>query len=96
MEKLNGKKINTAVFISGRGSNLKSLINFSKKNKSPIKITIVISNNYKAKGLQFCKKYGINNYDECVISLLNRINYFNNSYVTSLFTFYLIRIVVNI
>ena len=25
------KKINTAVFISGRGSNLKSLINFSKK-----------------------------------------------------------------
>ena len=33
MEKLDGKKINTAVFISGRGSNLKSLINsYKKKN----------------------------------------------------------------
>ena len=63
MEKLNGKKkLIVSVFISGRGTNLKSLINFSKKNKSPIKITIVISNNYKAKGLQFCKKYGINNF----------------------------------
>ena len=31
MEKLNGKKINTAVFISGRGSNLRSLIRFYKK-----------------------------------------------------------------
>tara|TARA_B100001175_G_C18906155_1_gene355652 strand:+ start:149 stop:265 length:117 start_codon:yes stop_codon:yes gene_type:complete len=35
MVKLNGKKINTAVFISGRGSNLKSLIKFSKKKKIP-------------------------------------------------------------
>ena len=35
MEKLNGKKINTAVFISGRGSNFKSLIDFSKKKKFP-------------------------------------------------------------
>ena len=30
MEKLNGKKINIAVFISGRGSNLKSLIKPTK------------------------------------------------------------------
>ena len=29
-------KINTAVFISGTGSNLKSLIKFSKLKKSPI------------------------------------------------------------
>ena len=34
MEKLNGKKINIAVFISGRGSNLKSLIkHYKKKNQ---------------------------------------------------------------
>ena len=33
MGKLNGKKINTAVFISGRGSNLKSLVKHSKKKK---------------------------------------------------------------
>ena len=38
MEKLNGKKINTAVFISGRGSNLRSLIKyFNKKNMQKVK-----------------------------------------------------------
>jgi len=31
MEKSNGKKINTAVFISGRGSNLRSLIKYNNK-----------------------------------------------------------------
>ena len=35
MEKLNGKKINTAVFISGRGSNLNSLIKNHKKKIHP-------------------------------------------------------------
>ena len=38
------KKIRTAVFISGTGSNLKSLIKFSKTNKSPISIDFIISN----------------------------------------------------
>ena len=52
-------KIRTAVFISGTGSNLKSLIKFSKTNKSPITIEIVISNNSKAKGLDYTKKYNI-------------------------------------
>ncbi len=55
MEKLNGRKINTAVFISGRGSNLKSLIKNSKRNNSPFKIKLVISNNSKAKGLTYAK-----------------------------------------
>ena len=50
------KKINTAVFISGRGSNLKSLINFSKKKNSSIVIKLVVSNNPIAKGLQYAKK----------------------------------------
>ena len=50
MERSTGNKINTAVFISGRGSNLKSLIAFSIKKKSPIRIKLVISNNKKAKG----------------------------------------------
>ena len=52
-------KIRTAVFISGTGSNLKSLIKFSKTNKSPISIEFIISNNSKAKGLGFSKKYKI-------------------------------------
>jgi phosphoribosylglycinamide formyltransferase-1 len=52
-------KKNIAVFISGTGSNLKSLIKFSKLKKSPIIIKLIISNNYKAKGLQYAKIYKI-------------------------------------
>jgi len=50
---LGNKKISTAVFISGRGSNLKSLINFSKKKKSPIHIKLIVSNTKKAIGLKY-------------------------------------------
>ena len=61
MEKSLGKK-NIAVFISGRGSNLKSLINYSKKKNSLIKIMLVISNNTKAKGLKIANNFKIKNY----------------------------------
>ena len=61
MVKLIGSnKINTAVFISGTGSNLKNLIQFSFLNKSPIKISLIVSSNKKAKGLNFADKYKIN------------------------------------
>jgi len=57
MKKLNGsKKLVTSVFISGTGSNLKKLINFSFKKNSPINIVLVVSNNKYAKGLRFSKK----------------------------------------
>ena len=46
-------KTKTAVFISGRGSNLKNLIKFSYKRKSPISIKLVISNKRNAKGLKY-------------------------------------------
>ena len=60
MEKLIGlKKIKTAVFISGAGSNLNSLIKFSKKKKSPILIDLIISNTNKAKGLKYAKNFNI-------------------------------------
>ena len=60
MVKLIGKdKLKTAIFISGRGSNLKSLYKFSKKKISPIKINLVISDNRNAKGLLFAKKQRI-------------------------------------
>ena len=62
MEKLNGKKINTAVFISGRGSNLRSLINYFKKKNSPILIKLIVSNNPDAKGLIYAKRSKINYY----------------------------------
>ena len=53
------KKIKCAVFISGTGSNLKSLIKFSKKKNSPISIELIISDNPKAKGLKYGKIYKI-------------------------------------
>ena len=53
------KKVKTAIFISGTGSNLKALIKFSKHKKSPIIISMIISNNSKAKGLRYSKIYKI-------------------------------------
>ena len=60
MKKLIGiKKAKTAVFISGKGSNLENLIKFSKKKNSPISINLIISNTSYAKGLKYSKKYNI-------------------------------------
>ena len=54
MKKLIGlDKTKTAVFISGIGSNLKNLIKFSSKKKSPITIKLVVSNKKKANGLKY-------------------------------------------
>jgi len=60
MKKLIGlKKIKTAVFISGKGSNLKNLIKYSIKKNSPISINLIISNTRYAKGLKYSIKYNI-------------------------------------
>ena len=75
MKKLNGKiKIKTAVFISGRGSNLKNLLKFSKKKISPISIDLIISDNKYATGLKFSEKFNIN----------KKIFNFNNTKIDSL------------
>ena len=69
MKRLSGnKKIKTAIFISGRGSNLKKLISFSKTKKSPIKINIIVSNNKFAKGLIYATK---NKIKKKIIIILN-------------------------
>jgi len=73
MVKLIGpKKVRTAVFISGTGSNLKNLIKFSLKKVSPIEVNLIVSNNVKAKGLKFAKLYKIKkkvyNYNEKKVS----------------------------
>ena len=52
-------KIRTCVFISGNGTNLKSIIKNSRDYNFPIKIELIISNSIKAKGLKLAKKYGI-------------------------------------
>ena len=59
MKKLNGFKKKVAVFISGKGSNLKNIIKFSKSKKSPIKVDLIISNKLDAAGLNFGRKYNI-------------------------------------
>jgi phosphoribosylglycinamide formyltransferase-1 len=60
MEKLTGlKKIKTAVFISGTGSNLNKLIKFSKIKKTPISIDLIISNTKSAKGLRYADQFKI-------------------------------------
>jgi len=60
MEKLTGlKKIKTAVFISGAGSNLKNLIEFSKIKKTPLSINLIISDTRLAKGLKYADQFKI-------------------------------------
>jgi len=53
------KKTNIAVFISGKGTNFKNLIQYSLKKKSKFKIKLAVSNNSNAKGLEYAKKYKI-------------------------------------
>ena len=75
MEKYPGKK-NIAVFISGRGSNLRTLIKHSKKKNSLIKIILVISNNPNAKGLKYASKSKIKIYG---IKFKNKSSFEKNS-----------------
>ena len=75
-------KVKTAVFISGNGSNLKSLIKFSRSNKSPISIKLIISSHSKAKGLSYGKIFKIKKrvinfkntkiFDDKLISILRK------------------------
>ncbi len=68
MEQLIGRNLNISIFISGRGSNLASLIKYSKIKKSKIKINLIITNNKLSKGLEFAKKnkikYHVINYSK--------------------------------
>ena len=52
-------KINTCVFISGKGTNLKKLILNSNNYTFPIKIKLIICSNREAEGLKFAKKWSI-------------------------------------
>ena len=55
----NIKKIQTAIFISGRGSNMESLIKATKNQKFPASISLVLTNNSLAPGIQLAKKHNI-------------------------------------
>ena len=52
-------KINTCVFISGKGTNLKKLILNSLNYNFPIKIKLIVCSNKYADGLKFAKKWSI-------------------------------------
>ncbi len=49
-------KKKTCVFISGKGSNLQNLISRSRESNFPIKISLVISDNRRALGINYAKK----------------------------------------
>ena len=49
----------TAILISGRGSNMESLIKASKQPNYPATISLVVSNNPDAAGLKTSQKFGI-------------------------------------
>ena len=84
MKKLIGlKKIETAVFISGTGSNLKNLIKFSKTKISPIVIKLIISSSKNATGLKYSTQYNIqkkivnfnnNSSENKIINYINKKN----------------------
>jgi len=75
------KKINIAVFISGKGTNFKNLIQYSLKKQSKFKIKLVVSNNSSAKGLEYAKKFKIKkkiiNYKNLINSEIHILNDLN-------------------
>ena len=76
-------KKKTCVFISGQGTNLKNLILYSRNNNFPIKISLIVSNNSKAYGLKYAKKFKIplvlvdtkkRNYENKILLNLKKFN----------------------
>jgi phosphoribosylglycinamide formyltransferase-1 len=53
------KKLKTAIIISGRGSNMKALIDACKDRNFPAEIALVISNNKQAQGLIYAEQNNI-------------------------------------
>jgi phosphoribosylglycinamide formyltransferase-1 len=78
--------LNLGILISGRGSNMESILKAIKKKRIPINAAVVISNKPDAKGLKIAEKLGINTeiveskgfkgnraqYDKKIISILSK------------------------
>jgi formyltetrahydrofolate-dependent phosphoribosylglycinamide formyltransferase len=52
-------KTKSCIFVSGNGSNLKSILKSSREYNFPISIDLIISNKKNSGGLNLAKKYGI-------------------------------------
>ena len=72
-------KVNSCVFISGKGTNLMALINSSREYNFPVNIKLVISNKKNALGLNYAKRFSIpfiivdTNKNNFEIKILNEI-----------------------
>jgi phosphoribosylglycinamide formyltransferase-1 len=78
--------LNLAILISGRGSNMKAILDAVEKQKIPIRPTVVISNKSTARGLKIARKLGVQTevveskgfqgsrweYDKKIISVLKK------------------------
>ncbi|MDH3394789.1 MAG: phosphoribosylglycinamide formyltransferase [Nitrosopumilus sp.] len=78
--------LNLGILISGRGSNMESILKAIKKKRIPINAAVVISNKQDAKGLKIAEKLGVNietvesegfkgnraQYDKKIISILSK------------------------
>ncbi len=53
------KKINLCVFISGRGSNLKAILEACKQPDFPARVSCIISNKADAGGLDYAKEFDV-------------------------------------
>ena len=52
-------KTRVAILISGRGSNMRSLVDAARAENYPAEIVLVLSNKAEAEGLAFAKERGI-------------------------------------
>ena len=52
-------KKKACIFISGSGTNLRSIIKNSRDYNFPVNINLIISNKKSAKGISFAKKFSI-------------------------------------
>ena len=82
-----------AILISGRGSNMKAILDAIEKQNIPIKPTVIISNKATAKGLMIAKKIGVQTeiveskgfqgnrweYDQKIMHILNKYEITTNN-----------------
>jgi phosphoribosylglycinamide formyltransferase-1 len=53
-------KLNLAILISGRGSNMQALVRACEKKDFPAEVSVIISNNPKSEGAKWAKEKGLN------------------------------------
>lgn len=56
------KRGRVAVLLSGRGSNFEAIHRYSERKNANYKVSLVISNRRKARGLQIAKEFGIKSF----------------------------------